>query len=326
VNPFEKAARSVDRFQQRTPALGFGFAVAKKFGDDRGGSLAALLTYYGFLSLFPLLLILTTVLGFIGNRAVSRSVIGSTLDQFPVFGDQIGKDAAHPITGSGVALAIGLVVLLYGSLGVAQAAQHAMAEVWNIRGTERPGFFPRLGRACVFLLCLGAGVAATAALSSVTTAGGSDEPRRILAGVAGLALNVGLMFAVFRLLTPRTIPTGSLVPGSLAGGVGYSALLWMGTALVQHQLRHAEALYGQFGLVLGMLGWLFLVSELILYSAELNVVLAERLWPRSIVQPPLTGADRRVLENIARQAQRRPEERVGVSFTESHDRAAEPVE
>src|SRR3954447_6160949 len=124
--------RRVDTTQQRFTPTAFAVGVAKKFGDDRGGALAAQLAYYGFLSIFPSLLVLTTVLGFIGNRDVSKSVIGSTLSQFPVLGEQIGKNVAHPLSGSGIGLVFGLLILFYGLLGSTQAAQNAMAQVWNV--------------------------------------------------------------------------------------------------------------------------------------------------------------------------------------------------
>jgi uncharacterized BrkB/YihY/UPF0761 family membrane protein len=129
-----------------------------------------------------------------------------------------------------------------------------------------------------------------------------------------VALNVLLYLGAFRVLTPKSVPTRGLIVGSMLGGVAYSVVLLVGTALVQHQLRHAQVLYGQFAVVLGLMGWLFLVSQLTLYAAEANVVLSRRLWPRSIVQPPLTDADERVLHDIARQEERRPEQRVGVGF------------
>lgn len=314
VNAFERVLRSVDAAQQRNRPAGFLFGVVKKFGDDRGSSLAALLTYYGFLSLFPLLLILTTVLGFVGNATVSSSVIGTTLKQFPVFGQQIGKNAAHPLRGSGLGLAVGLLALLYGTLGVAQAAQHAMAQVWNVPGVVRPGFFPRLARSLAFFCALGLGMAITTVVSGLATLGGQHVATRAAVFVVGVALNVGLYLAVFRLLTPKSIPTKALVGGAALGGFGYTILLAAGTSLVQHQLRHTEAVYGQFAFVLGLIGWLFLVSELTIYAAETNVVLARRLWPRSILQPPLTRADERVLRDIAHQEERRPEEAVDVGF------------
>jgi uncharacterized BrkB/YihY/UPF0761 family membrane protein len=310
----EHGVRSIDGWQQRhrVPAVAFG--VVKKFGDDRSPSLAVLLTYYGFMSLFPLLLVLTTVLGFIGNKSVSNGVLGTTLHQFPVVGEQLGASAAHPLTGSGLALVIGLALLVYGALGIAQASQHAMAQVWNIPGVIRPGFVPRLVRGLAFFGGLALGMAATGALSGLITIAGQDLALRVVGTVAAVALNIALYLAAFRILTPASIPTRQLLTGAVLGGVGYSILLLTGTALVQHQLRHAQALYGQFAVVLGLMGWLYVISQLTLYAAETNVVLARHLWPRSIVQPPLTDADERVLHDIARQEERRPEQRVGVGF------------
>ena len=291
--------------------------VIKKFGDDRCSALAVMLTYYAFVSIFPLLLVLTTILGFIGNDSLSRNIIGTTLQQFPVFGQQIGKDAAHPLSGNGFGLIVGLLGTFYGSLGFAQAAQHAMAEVWNVPGVRRSGFFPRLARSVILFSVLGVGLAAATVVSSLVTLTGQPGVTRVLAFVGALILNVGLYLAAFRILTPKVIESKRLVPGAVVGGVGYSILLTLGAALIQHQLRHSEALYGQFAFVLGLIGWLLLVSQLSLYAAETNVVLARRLWPRSIVQPPLTDADERVLADIAHEGWRRPEQRVDVGFDRS---------
>ncbi len=300
--------------QQRRRLLGFVVAVVKKFGDDRCPSLAALLAYYGFVSIFPLLLLLTTVLGFVGNRHLTDSVVGSALAEFPVVGQQIGQNAAHPLTGSAVALIAGFVGVLYGSLGVAQAGQHAFAQVWNVPGVVRPGLLPRLVRSVLFLVVLTAFVLTTAVVSGVATVRGQPGVTRLLLLAAEAVLNVGVYVAVFRVLTPKTVHTARLVPGAVLGGLGYTALLTAGTALIQRQLRHAQPLYGQFAFVLGLLAWLSLVAQVTLYAAEINVVSSRRLWPRSIVQPPLTPADEEVLRDIARQEERRPEQRVGVGF------------
>ncbi len=294
--------------------------VIKKFGDDRCSALAVMLTYYAFVSIFPLLLVLTTILGFVGNESLSRNVIGTTLQQFPVFGQQIGKDAAHPLSGNGFGLIVGLLGTFYGSLGFAQAAQHAMAEVWNVPGVRRSGFFPRLARSVILFTVLGVGLAAATVVSSLVTLAGQPGVTRVLAFLGAVVLNVGLYLAAFRILTPKVIEVKRLVPGAVVGGVGYSILLTVGAALIQHQLRHSEALYGQFAFVLGLIGWLLLVSQLSLYAAETNVVLARRLWPRSIVQPPLTDADERVLSDIAQEQWRRPEQRVDVGFDRSESK------
>jgi uncharacterized BrkB/YihY/UPF0761 family membrane protein len=165
-------------------------------------------------------------------------------------------------------------------------------------------------------LTLGVAFGASAALSGVATVAGRGVVFRILALLIEVLFDVALYVAVFRVLTPKQISTRDLLLGALVGGIGYTVLLTAGTALIQHQLRHAQAVYGQYGFVLGLVSWLYLVATITLYAAEINVVRARRLWPRSIVQPPLTGADREVLADIARQEERRPEQHVGVTFAD----------
>ena len=303
----------IDARQRRNAPIGFLIGVLKKFGDDRGGALAAELTYYGVLSVFPLLLILTTILGFIGNESVSKSVVGSALAQFPVFGRQIGNNAAHPLRGSGLGLIAGLLTLLYGALGAAQAAQYAMAQIWNVPEVDRPGYFPRLVRGLLLFVALGIGMGGTAVLGGLVTVSGQSIPARVGGFLAVLVLNAALYLIAFRIVTPKSTGVRQLVPGAVVGGIGYSLLLSVGTALVQHQLRHAEAIYGEFGFILGLLAWLFLVARVSLYAAEVNVVLARRLWPRGL-GPPLTRADRHVLAALGHQEERIDSERIGVAF------------
>jgi uncharacterized BrkB/YihY/UPF0761 family membrane protein len=314
TNPVERVLRGVDGLQQRHRAPAFVVAVVKKFGDDRGTMLAVLVAYYAFMALFPLLLLMTTVLGFIGQDRLEGTLLATTLEQFPVLGQQIGSSAPHPLTGSALGIAVGALGLLYGSLGISQAAQHAMAEVWNVRGAVRPGYLQRLGRSFLFLGLLAVAVALTAGVGAVATMSGRQTDTRVLTLTLLGALNVGLYLAAFRVLTPKWVKLRLLVPGAIGGGLVYTALGAVGTALVQHQLRHAQAVYGQFAFVLGLIFWLLLIAQVTIYAAEVNVVLARRLWPRSILQPPLTRADRRVLAALAHAQQRRPEEVVGVGF------------
>jgi YihY family inner membrane protein len=305
--------RAADRIQRRHAPIAFVVAVAKKFGDDRGGALAAQLTYYGFLSIFPLLLILTTVLGFIGNEDLADSVVGSALSQFPVIGEQIGRNVDRPLSGSGLGLVVGLLVLLYGALGSAQAAQHAMAQVWNVPAVDRPGFLPRLVRGLLLFVAIGLGVAITATVSGLVTIDDRALAARLFGFAVVAGLNVALYVAAFRALTPGTVATRALVPGAVLGGVAYSVLLSIGTALVQHQLRNAEAVYGQFGIVLGLLAYLALVAQVSLYAAELNVVRARHLWPRGLTAPR-TEADERALRALVEQERRTEEELIRVGF------------
>lgn len=314
MNPIERVVRRVDGFQQTHRPLAIGFGVVKKFGDDRAGALAALIAYYAFLAIFPLLLLLTTVLGFAmeRNSELKRSVLRSALRDFPIVGQQLGQ-AIHPLQGNGLALAGGVVGLIWGSLGVTQAGQLAMAEVWNVPGVDRPPFLTRLLRGFCLLGVFGIGLVATTLIASLSAFGGGLPVEA--GGVAlSVALNIGLFVLAFRVLTVADVPTGSLVPGAILGGVCWSLLQVLGAYLVGHQLRHASQVYGFFASVLGLVWWLFLGAQLTLYAAEANVVWARRLWPRSIVQPPLTDADKRALDDIALQGERRPEQSVESSW------------
>lgn len=317
MNRVEKVVRRVDGFQQRHHVPSVVFGVIKKFGDDNGGNLTALIAYYGFISLFPLLLILTTLVGLLFSRdaALQTRVLHSTLSQFPIVGQQIAEHGLRSLhSGSVIGLVVGLIGLIWGSFGVSQAAQRAMAEVWNVPGVIRPGFLPRLGRSVEFLVLLAFDVTLTTFLAGLVTIGHGALWFQILAGLAGLAVNVALYVVGFRILTPKSISTNLLIPGAVLAGVGWSVLQGFGTLLVGHTLRHAGQTYGYFGSVIGLISFLYLAAEVTVYSAEVNVVRARRLYPRSLAPPPLTAADKAVLSAVAAEGERRPEERVHVEF------------
>jgi YihY family inner membrane protein len=304
-----------DRWQQRHRAPAFVIGVVKKYGDDRGGQLAALITYYGFLALFPLLLVFVTVLGYVAHDdpGLRHDLLDTALADFPVVGQELRRNVGH-LGGNGLALVVGFVALLWGSLGVAQVAQHAMAQVWNVPGARRPGFGPRLLRSVLVLVVLAIAIVGTAALTAVATLVPAGSAVPIISTVLILALNVALYWLAFRVLTPGAIATRDLLPGAVLGGVAWTALQGLGSWLVARQLRHTSELYGTFGVVLGLLFFLYLASQITIYAAELNVVLARHLVPRSLTAPPLTEADEAVLTDVAETEQRRPEETVDVSF------------
>ncbi|HWC40235.1 MAG TPA: YihY/virulence factor BrkB family protein [Acidimicrobiales bacterium] len=318
MNPVERGIRRLDTFQQGRPLLAFLVAVVKKFGDDSAGSLAALIAYFGFLSLFPLLLVLLTVLGlvFANDPDFQHRVVNSTLSQFPIVGSQLaGPHGVHSLRAGSVAgLVIGLLVLIWGSLGVTQAAQRAMAEVWNVPQVDRPGFVPRMIRSIAFVGVLGLDAVVITIVAGFASFGGHSVGLRVAAVIVALSADVALYIVAFRVLTPPSINRRSLVPGAVIAGIAWATLQYLGSYLVGHQLRHSSQVYGYFASILGLIGFLYLASQITLYAAELNVVRARRLYPRSIVQPPLTPADERVLSDIAKVGERRPEQRVAVEF------------
>jgi YihY family inner membrane protein len=334
VSRVREALRFVDGRQQRSPVLGFVYGVVKKYGDDRGGQLSALVAYYGFLSLFPLLLVLVTVLGIVAgsSSSLTHRVEHSALAQFPVIGSDLIANIHALHRHSVVSLVVGIVLLLWGSQGASQMGQFAMAQVWNIPGVDRPGFVTRLKRSSALLAVIAVFLVLGSGLAALASSGAHSALTRVGGEVASLLVNGVLYLLAFRVLTPKQIRFKDLVPGALAGGVAWTALQIGGTLLVDHQLRNTNQVYGTFAIVLGLIAWIYFGAMVTIYAAEANVVLARRLWPRALVQPPLTAADREVLAAIAGQEVRKPGQRVSVHFEnpegpgeDPEDRGPEPA-
>src|ERR1700722_8076031 len=317
VNPVERALRKVDSTQRRFKPSAFIFGVVKKYGDDNGGVLVANLTHSAFVSFFPLLLVLVTVLGLVasGDSAFRAETVNAVTNQVPLIGTELTGNVHQLQKSSLIGLIVGLVSLVWGSTGLAQAGLFTMEQVWNLPGPARPGFFPRLVRALLFLLLLGVVVIATTLLASLSTYGHRAASLVLLAEAVTATVNAGMYFVGFRILTPRGVPSRDLAPGAVAAGICWTALQVAGAYLVHHFL-HSDSVYGIFATVLGLVAWLYLAAEVTVYCAEINVVLARRLWPRSIVQPPLTEADRASMSMQALQNQRRPEQHVTVTFND----------
>jgi YihY family inner membrane protein len=317
MNPIERGLRRLDRAQQRHKPAAFVFGVIKKYGDDNGGVLTSNLAHSALVSVFPLLLVLVTILGLVvaGDPAIRSDVMSGVSSQFPAIGDKLTGHLHVLRKSSMIGLIIGLLGLVWGATGLAQSGLFTMAQVWNLPGPARPGYLPRLGRCLLFLGVLGVGVIVTTGLTALGTFGHHLPVFVVLAEVLAVAANIGLYLIAFRVLTPKGVPSRSLIAGAAVGGVAWTILQVLGSYLVHHYL-HSDSVYGAFATVLGLIAWLYLASEVTVYAAEVNVVLARHLWPRSIIQPPLTEADRSSLALQALQNQRREEQNVTVSFND----------
>src|SRR3954447_6799152 len=151
-------AERIDAFQRRHRWAALPVAVGYKFIDDEGVYLAAVLSFYGFVSLFPLLLLAVTILGFVlrGDPAAQQAVLSSALRNFPVIGDQIRENVSS-LGGSVTALGIGLLVALYGALGVTHAAQYTLDRVWAVPKAARPSIQSTYGRGLLMIVLAGIG-------------------------------------------------------------------------------------------------------------------------------------------------------------------------
>lgn len=313
----------VDAYQRRHRWFGMPLATVYKFFDDQGNQLTALLTYYGFLSLFPLLLLLVTTLGFVleGDPDLQQRVLDSALSQFPVIGAQLADDI-RSLHGNGLAVVAGVLISVYGCMGVAQAAQNAMNRIWGVSRNARPNPIKGRLRSLFLVVVVGGGLVATTVLSGLITAG--FGPVDLVTYLLAVAMNAGLFIIAYRIVTVRPVSVRDVRGGALAAAVTWQALQMAGTALMSSQLKTASVTYGVFGVVLGLLAWIYLGALTFLVCAEANVVRAERLWPRSLLTPftdkvRLTRGDREAYESYAQTEQHKGFEKVDVTFDQPQD-------
>lgn len=312
MNVIEKSARRVDAFQQRHLVPSVIVGVVKKFGDDNASAVTVQLTYAIFTTIFPLLLLLVTILAIVlaDNPGARHDVLNSTFGQFPIVGKQLASNIHVLKRGSAFGFVVGIVGLVYGSTALAGAGIFAMEQVWNIPATKRPSFGVRFARSLTFLALMGVGLLITTVLSAFGTFGNHNFWLGVAAEILAAMVNVGLYLGAYRVLTPKQVKTSCLVPGAIVAGILWTVLQALGGYIVGHYLKGDNATYGTFGTVLGLLAWIYLGAQLTIYAAELNVVIARRLWPRALVQPPLTKADQESAAAQATQTQRRPEQEV----------------
>ncbi len=282
--------RRFDDYQQRKPALALPLGVVKKFSEDEGGSMVSLIAYRAFFSLFPLLLLMTTILGYVlaGDEELRKEVVNSTLSQFPIIGNQL---KGGTLSGSGIALAVGIVGSVLAGLGVVLETEQTFNRCWGVPKAGERGFVGSRVRAIGLLVILG-GLAVVSTVISGLAAGGADF---LGAGgeVAGLAiataLNLVVFGAVFRLLTTDTVETRALIPGVIVATVGWEILQVAGGWYISHEVKNASAVYGTFALVIGLLAWIHLGAMFVVLGAETNVVRTRKLWPRAMLSAPDAG-------------------------------------
>lgn len=226
----------------------------------------------------------------------------------------------HALDGSGMALAVALLLALWSGIGIVKTFEHAMNTVWNVPIMRRPGLLPSTLRALGMLVVLGLVTLASALIAAVGV--GSYGWLGALGFAISLLLNVALFLLAFRILTTADVSWGDVAPGAVLGAIAWTTLDAVGGYYVSHQLRNASEVYGTFAVVIVLLAWLYLGAQVTLFAAELNVVRKERLYPRSLIQPPLTDADRRALARYVRQELRRPEESVEIEITEPAQRGS----
>ena len=305
--------KAFDSFQQRHTALAIPFAVVKKFSDDSAGNLAALFAYYAFFSIFPILLVFVTILGYVlqDRPGTIDSIERSVSKNYPALERVVNFESLH---GHWYVLIAGLLTSLWSGLGVTSAAQNALDTIWAVPRKRRPNFIQSKLRGVGLLFAIGIlFVIATAASGLVSGGLGGDAAE--VGGVAvSLLANVLLFVVSFRLLTSPTIPTRRLLIGAGVAAIFWTILQAAGGVYVGRVTSHMSSAYATVGTVLVVLIWLHLGAQLTLYAAEINTVLERHLYPRSLLGPPDAPADQQTLHALAKMEERHDEERIEVAF------------
>ncbi len=324
MRPVANVVGKVDRTQRRFRVLGVPIATIYKFFDDQGNYLSAALTYYAFVAIFPLLLLATSIFGFIlqGNPELQEEVLNSALSNFPIIGDQLGRPEG--LRGSTGAVVVGALAAMYGCLGLGMAAQNTMATAYAVPRNSRPN--PFLLRFKSLALLAAAGIAVLV-LSAVGVLGSNAENfgaeinttiRWVI--LAGTVVVVGLVLTLlFRLASPRRDHFLRTAPGAFLVAIGWQALQHLGTVYATNVLGGTSSMNKTFGLVLGLIGLIYIAAVIGVLGVELNVVLSQRLWPRALLTPftdavDLTEADRRVYAMYAQMQRHKGFETVSVRF------------
>jgi membrane protein len=293
-NFLQRSVDKLDAFQQRHKTLAVPYAIAKKYSDDEAGYQAALMAYYGFLSLFPLLIVATTIIQRVtfDNTMARQEFLSSATSYFPAIGDNLAASINTP-SKSGLALVIALLITLYGARGVANAVQHALNHVWCVPRGKRVGFPRSTLRSFVLIFTAGGGLVASAAMISFATAADHVWPLRAILGAGGFAVLFLVFWGVFTYGTSGRWRPLANVPGAVLAAVGLLVLQALGSYIVAHQLKTQTGLNAQFGVIIALLFWLYLQAVVFLYAVELNTVRAHKLWPRSITPEPPLRADKK---------------------------------
>ncbi|GAA3387771.1 YihY/virulence factor BrkB family protein [Cryptosporangium minutisporangium] len=322
--------RRLDVLQNRHRFLGLPWAVFRKYSDDNGAQLAALLTYYGFLSLFPLLLVATVI---VVEVLRSQPELQQQLLERLV-NPQIRPDveqALRQLPSSGFPLALGLVSLVYAGTGGVLALYSALNRMW---GVPRRDLYP-LGRRYVRVLVVLV-LAFASALLSAGSAVVTDEVlglpavQRVAAAAATAAEMVVLIAIAHKMLVCRPLRIRDFWVGAVIGAVVITALLTVAVTVLPALVARAGPVYGSFATVVGVFAVLYLLSQTLVLSVEISTVLEAGLSPRGLTDARLTASDRRALVLQARRQERVAGQRITTTFpTPAADRssgAGEPGE
>ena len=290
----------IDKLQRRRPILGFPLAVFKRYGEDHGGWLGSLISYYGFFSLYPLLVVFATVATWIfkDRPETLQRILEALWSKVPFASGTLSAEVDEQVkslSGHSPTLILSLIVTLWGGIGVVRVLQDAVNTIWGVPRYSRPGFFPKLGRGALIIGLLGLGVVGTAVVAGLTLAVDLPIVAAVAAALGNVAISAGIAIALYRIVIATSVRTADILPGALVTGAGSYVVTLVGGLYVKHLITRMTGVYGPFAATIGLLAYVSLMVQIFVLATEVNVVRARSLWPRAMTDE-LGPADLRAID------------------------------
>ncbi len=274
----DSAPRSrVERWRARSRPFDATMRFLDQLRDHRTTKNAALVSHFAFLSVFPLMLVLTTVLGFLLEHHADwrKQIIDSAAARIPIIGSEIARDPGR-LTGNTTVLIVGLLTTLWAGTKAFLAIQTGLDDIAEVPIDRRSNAAASRLKALIGIGLIGGAQVVTAASTSLVGITGVSAVGKLLGVVGALVINVLVVLGTYRWLCTRRRAWRDLVPGAVAAGTVFAALQLVGTTVVQRWITNASPVYGTFATVIGLLSWLSLHALVALLGAELNVVVSRR--------------------------------------------------
>ncbi len=285
--PWTTSDRMID-LRSKHPSIEIGVDTLDGWRRHLSGRNASVLAFFGFVSIFPLLLAATTILGFVlqDNKDLQDRIIDGALADIPVLGQQLQNDPTS-LNGSVWALVIGLAGALWGATKAFAALQAALDDVWEVEVDHRASLPVQRAKALLGILIIGGAQIASIALATLVNAAGLPNAGRVVLTVANVIVNIGVLGLMYRFLTAASPTWRDVWPGAITAGVLYTLLQYFGTDITRRIIQNSSDTYGNFAVVLGLITWLSLLAIASIMSAELNAaIVRHRDGSLATVQPP----------------------------------------
>ncbi|HKA05375.1 MAG TPA: YihY/virulence factor BrkB family protein [Acidimicrobiales bacterium] len=290
----------VDQIQRRHRFLAFPHAVFKRYGEDNGGWIGALISYYGFFSLFPLLVVFVTIATWVlGDRPdLLHSVLEAIWSRVPFAASSLQTNVDQEVAkleGNGWIMVVSLLVTVWGGIGVVRVLQDGVNTVWGVARFRRPGFFPKIARGLAILGLIGVGLIGSGVVAGLTVTVQFPTASLVLVAIVNIVVASAIALVVYHLSIAEPVSSRDLAPGSIMVGMGAYGLTLVAGIYVQRVIARLTGVYGPFATTIGLLAYVSLAVQLFVFATEVNVVRARKLWPRSLSGRALGEPDAQAL-------------------------------